>query len=583
MTRSTRDVLGSPRSARPSCWRCVALLSALPGSALAQDPGRARTPRRSSRRERQPRQPAVRARPRSRSALTCSTTLGVAMSTPTCSSPATPGRVCSRSPPVIIASGVITYTGSVVIGRATATRPSATASSCRRGPPTAPPASRRPAQISVDAQPQFDEPPTVADPASDPRDLASAGGPATIAVTASDLRGISDGLRHDQSCGRHRPPYRSIRSARRASGVSGVPAHGSPPPSPSRSRRSTTSARPASTTRRRGASRRRRGRAWRRCSIAAPCLRRGPSGRQGVAARCDATSDVAWIASVTCAAASCAFSRARGRSAPRRSDAAAATSQHLSVASSRERRGRYQGCGRARAATRAAWTGPATRRAWRLRALAVPAVARHGARPVRPGPCHQRLASDWRGARARGVRPAAASPSSSRCSTSTTWLHWHARRASTTASVWDTADRASASCSSAVARSSGCSRTSRGTRRPRDADTSRRTARARSTLAGEDRRWTPVRRPASEPEVQHDLRAAPGALRISKRSVSCAIRHSPRPRPGLSGRGDQAHPVVVDVDDEQPVARRARRRARRRHRPRRDRDRRAGRRSSRPR
>ena len=47
-------------------------------------------------------------------------------------------------------------------------------------------------EITVDAQPQFDEPPTVSDPAVEPRQLASAGGAVTIAVSAFDTRAVSE-------------------------------------------------------------------------------------------------------------------------------------------------------------------------------------------------------------------------------------------------------------------------------------------------------------------------------------------------------------------------------------------------------
>lgn len=45
--------------------------------------------------------------------------------------------------------------------------------------------------VSVDAQPQFDEPPIVSDPSVEPRELPAAGGPVTLRVSAWDLRGIS--------------------------------------------------------------------------------------------------------------------------------------------------------------------------------------------------------------------------------------------------------------------------------------------------------------------------------------------------------------------------------------------------------
>jgi hypothetical protein len=45
--------------------------------------------------------------------------------------------------------------------------------------------------VEVAAQPQFDEPPVVSDPSVTPRELPNTGGQVTIAITASDLRGIS--------------------------------------------------------------------------------------------------------------------------------------------------------------------------------------------------------------------------------------------------------------------------------------------------------------------------------------------------------------------------------------------------------
>jgi hypothetical protein len=47
-------------------------------------------------------------------------------------------------------------------------------------------------EIQVDPQPQFDEPPIVANPSVDPRDLPAAGGTVTIEADASDLRGITE-------------------------------------------------------------------------------------------------------------------------------------------------------------------------------------------------------------------------------------------------------------------------------------------------------------------------------------------------------------------------------------------------------
>lgn len=47
-------------------------------------------------------------------------------------------------------------------------------------------------EVTVDAQPQFDEPPVVSNTSVDPRNLPAAGGPVTIEADASDLRGISE-------------------------------------------------------------------------------------------------------------------------------------------------------------------------------------------------------------------------------------------------------------------------------------------------------------------------------------------------------------------------------------------------------
>ena len=46
--------------------------------------------------------------------------------------------------------------------------------------------------VTVDAQPQFDEPPVVSNPTVEPRNLPAAGGPVTIEADAYDLRGISE-------------------------------------------------------------------------------------------------------------------------------------------------------------------------------------------------------------------------------------------------------------------------------------------------------------------------------------------------------------------------------------------------------
>lgn len=47
-------------------------------------------------------------------------------------------------------------------------------------------------EISVDAEPQFDEAPIASDPSVEPRELPAAGGAVTIGVTATDNRGISE-------------------------------------------------------------------------------------------------------------------------------------------------------------------------------------------------------------------------------------------------------------------------------------------------------------------------------------------------------------------------------------------------------
>jgi hypothetical protein len=49
-------------------------------------------------------------------------------------------------------------------------------------------------EISVDAQPQFDEPPAVSDPSVEPRELPASGGTVTIGVTATDNRGVAEAL-----------------------------------------------------------------------------------------------------------------------------------------------------------------------------------------------------------------------------------------------------------------------------------------------------------------------------------------------------------------------------------------------------
>ncbi|HEY6779471.1 MAG TPA: hypothetical protein VI111_00870 [Thermoleophilaceae bacterium] len=47
-------------------------------------------------------------------------------------------------------------------------------------------------EVSVDAQPQFDEAPIVSDPTVQPRALPTTGGPVTIRANASDNRGVSE-------------------------------------------------------------------------------------------------------------------------------------------------------------------------------------------------------------------------------------------------------------------------------------------------------------------------------------------------------------------------------------------------------
>jgi hypothetical protein len=49
-------------------------------------------------------------------------------------------------------------------------------------------------EISVEAQPQFDEAPVVSDPSVEPRELAATGGTVTIGITATDNRGIVEAL-----------------------------------------------------------------------------------------------------------------------------------------------------------------------------------------------------------------------------------------------------------------------------------------------------------------------------------------------------------------------------------------------------
>ncbi len=96
------------------------------------------------------------------------------------------------TPSQIHPSGAITYSGSIVLGPNHTDTPvsygvlvQATDGSGGTGEAFG-------GEVTVDAQPQFDEPPTVTDPSVDPSELGSAGGPVTIGANAYDLRGISE-------------------------------------------------------------------------------------------------------------------------------------------------------------------------------------------------------------------------------------------------------------------------------------------------------------------------------------------------------------------------------------------------------
>ena len=102
------------------------------------------------------------------------------------------GQSVQLFPSVIHPSGWITYSGSGVIGPELQRHTRQLRRRVQAWDTNGATASAVAGEINVDAQPQFDEPPTVADPTVDPRDLGSAGGPVTIAVTAYDLRGISE-------------------------------------------------------------------------------------------------------------------------------------------------------------------------------------------------------------------------------------------------------------------------------------------------------------------------------------------------------------------------------------------------------
>ena len=169
----------------------LALLAALPGGALAQDPGPEDTP------------PIVSNASVSPSSLpfeggqvTISIDvlddLGVAMVYADVFESGGSGQSVQLFPSVIHPSGWITYSGSGVIGPNYSDTTVSYGVVVQAWDTNGATASAVAGEINVDAQPQFDEPPTVADPTVDPRDLGSAGGPVTIAVTAYDLRGISE-------------------------------------------------------------------------------------------------------------------------------------------------------------------------------------------------------------------------------------------------------------------------------------------------------------------------------------------------------------------------------------------------------
>ena len=169
----------------------LALLWVLPGSALAQDPGPEDTPPIVSNASVSPN-----SLPYEGGQVTITADvlddIGVAMVYADVFESGGGGQSVQLLPSVIHPSGVITYSGSAVIGPNHTDTPVSYGVVVQATDTNGATDSAEAGEITIDAQPQFDEPPTVADPAVDPRELGSAGGPVTIAVSAYDLRGISE-------------------------------------------------------------------------------------------------------------------------------------------------------------------------------------------------------------------------------------------------------------------------------------------------------------------------------------------------------------------------------------------------------
>ena len=166
----------------------VALLSvALPGSAFAQDPEDTPplianvTP---------PPTPGLTWR-RGHIAADVPDDVGAPMVYAECRTPAATPSSVQLFPSQIQPSGAITYSGSIVLGPNHSDHPVSYSVSCRRRTETVAPTTRRGGEITVDAQPEFDEPPMVSDASVDPASWAAAAA-RDVGVSAYDLRGIRE-------------------------------------------------------------------------------------------------------------------------------------------------------------------------------------------------------------------------------------------------------------------------------------------------------------------------------------------------------------------------------------------------------
>jgi hypothetical protein len=91
----------------------------------------------------------------------------------------------------LLASGLTTYSGSVSIGPNFTDEAASHSVWVQASDTNGALTIELIVDVQFDAQPQFDEAPSVSDPSVEPRELPAAGGTVTISVTASDNRGIS--------------------------------------------------------------------------------------------------------------------------------------------------------------------------------------------------------------------------------------------------------------------------------------------------------------------------------------------------------------------------------------------------------